>query len=185
MSRPFPDDPFLNGNYAPWPLEGEARDLVVEGEVPRSLNGAYYRNGPNPQFAPRGRYHWFDGDGMIHGFFFENGRVDYRNRWVRTERFEKEREAGEALYRSLREQGIDVVIDDRDARAGVKFSDVELIGIPWRITVGPKGVAAGLAELTDRSTGETIEVTIDEVAAMVVDHVTSARIPEGAEPIYR
>ena len=105
MSRPFPDDPFLKGNYAPWPMEGEALDLIVEGEVPRSLNGAYYRNGPNPQFAPRGNYHWFDGDGMIHGFFFENGKVDYRNRWVRTERFEDERKAGESLYGGLTDMG--------------------------------------------------------------------------------
>ena len=54
MSRPFPtDDPFLNGNYAPWPLEGDVHDLVVEGEIPRELAGTYFRNGPNPQFAPR------------------------------------------------------------------------------------------------------------------------------------
>ena len=59
MSQPFPDDPFLQGNYAPWPMEGEIHDLVVEGAIPRELHGALYRNGPNPQFAPRGKYHWF------------------------------------------------------------------------------------------------------------------------------
>ena len=101
MSRPMPVTTYLEGNFAPWPMEGEIRDLAVEGEIPRELSGAYYRNGPNPQFAPRGRYHWFDGDGMIHGFFFENGRCDYRNRWVRTQRFEAERAAGEALFGGL------------------------------------------------------------------------------------
>jgi carotenoid cleavage dioxygenase-like enzyme len=101
MSKPIPAATFLEDNFAPWPMEGEIRDLAVEGEIPRELQGAYYRNGPNPQFAPRGRYHWFDGDGMIHGFFIEDGRCDYRNRWVRTERFEREREAGESLFGGL------------------------------------------------------------------------------------
>jgi carotenoid cleavage dioxygenase len=70
----------------------------VEGEVPRELDGTLYRNGPNPQFAPRGRYHWFDGDGMIHAFAIHDGRAAYRNRWVRTAKFSLERAAGEALY---------------------------------------------------------------------------------------
>jgi carotenoid cleavage dioxygenase-like enzyme len=98
MARPFPSDPYLQGNFAPLGFECDANDLVVIGEIPRSLEGALYRNGANPQFAPRGRYHWFDGDGMIHGFFFEKGRVSYKNRWVRTERFRLERAAGEALF---------------------------------------------------------------------------------------
>ena len=105
MSRPFPDDPFLQGNYGPWPMEGEIHDLVVEGKIPRELNGTLYRNGPNPQFAPRGRYHWFDGDGMIHAFTITDGTVHYRNRWVRTERFKLEREAGEALFGGLNDMG--------------------------------------------------------------------------------
>ena len=66
MSDPISSDQkFLRGNFAPWPMEGDVRDLAVLGEIPRELHGAYYRNGPNPQFAPRGDYHWFDGDGMI------------------------------------------------------------------------------------------------------------------------
>lgn len=105
MSKLFPDDPFLRGNYASWPMEGEIHDMVVEGEIPRALNGTLYRNGPNPQFAPRGRYHWFDGDGMIHAFTLRDGRVHYRNRWVRTERFKLEREAGEALFGGLNDMG--------------------------------------------------------------------------------
>lgn len=94
-------------------------------------------------------------------------------------------EASEALYNDLRGRGIDVVFDDRDARAGVKFSDVELIGIPWRITLGPRGVEAGNAELTDRSTGETVEMAIADVADHVSGLIQAARIPDGAEPIYR
>jgi carotenoid cleavage dioxygenase len=98
MSRAFPDHPFLKGNYAPLLIEGEAFDLPVQGELPRELHGTLYRNGPNPQFAPRGRYHWFDGDGMIHAFRLRDGRASYRNRWVRTARFAAERAAGESLF---------------------------------------------------------------------------------------
>lgn len=98
MSKPYPDSPFLDGNFAPWRMEGECLDLVVEGEIPEELRGHYYRNGSNPQFAPRPGYHWFTGDGMIHAFHFEAGRCHYRNRWVRTARFELERACGEAVF---------------------------------------------------------------------------------------
>jgi carotenoid cleavage dioxygenase-like enzyme len=98
MALPFPDDPMLQGLYAPVFVEGESGKLPVEGEVPRELNGTLYRNGPNPQFAPRGLYHWFAGDGMVHAFHIENGEVTYRNRYVRTPKFELERAAGRALF---------------------------------------------------------------------------------------
>lgn len=98
MSRPFPPNPMLSGYWEPWPMEGEIHDLPVVGEIPRELNGTLYRNGPNPQFAPRGAYHFFGGDGMVHAFQIEDSRCHYRNRWVRTPRFELEREAGEALF---------------------------------------------------------------------------------------
>jgi carotenoid cleavage dioxygenase len=82
-------------------MEGEIRDCAVVGEIPRDLAGTLYRNGPNPQFAPRGSYHFFTGDGMIHAFRFEDGRCHYRNRWVRTPRFAAERAAGEPLFGNL------------------------------------------------------------------------------------
>ena len=94
-------------------------------------------------------------------------------------------EAGETLYRELRSRGVDVVLDDRDARAGVKFADVELTGIPWRLTVGPKGVEKGMAELTSRSTGETVEVPLAEIVDQVTSSIEAERVPEGAEPIWR
>jgi prolyl-tRNA synthetase len=93
--------------------------------------------------------------------------------------------AGEDLYTQLRQRGIDVVLDDRDARAGVKFADTELTGIPWRITVGPKGVAAGMAELTSRVAGETIEVPLAQVVDQVTETIEMARVPDGADPIFR
>lgn len=101
MSRLFPDHPMLNGYWKPWLMEGEAQNLPVSGEVPRELHGTLFRNGPNPQFAPRGDYHFFSGDGMIHAFSFEDGVCDYKNRWVRTPRFLADRDAGEALFGSF------------------------------------------------------------------------------------
>lgn len=58
----------------------------------------FCRNSPNSQFEPLGRYHWFDGDGMIHGLHVEDGKAVYRNRWVRTRAFEHEAEAGSAQW---------------------------------------------------------------------------------------
>jgi carotenoid cleavage dioxygenase len=98
MSKPFPNDPFLQGNYAPLSFEADAYDLPVVGELPRELNGTLYRNGPNPQFAPRGFHHWFAGDGMLHAFTIDNGKASYRNRFVRTPKFDLEREAGQAMF---------------------------------------------------------------------------------------
>ena len=98
MSRPIPDHPMLQGLWKPWPMEGNVRDLQVVGEIPRELRGTFYRNGPNPQFAPSGEYHFFGGDGMIHAFEFEDGQCHYQNRWVRTPAFDLEREAGEKLF---------------------------------------------------------------------------------------
>ncbi len=98
MAKPFPaDNPFLNGYYAPLHFEGDADHLPVSGELPLGLDGSLYRIGPNPRFAPRGRYEWFAGDGMVHEFRLSAGRAAYRNRYVRTPKWQLEDEAGEAL----------------------------------------------------------------------------------------
>lgn len=90
-------NPYLAGNYAP--VRGEDDfDLTVTGEIPAGLAGAFYRNGPNPQFDPGSDYHWFGGDGMIHGFFVEGGKVRYRNRYVRTPKWQAENAAGRKLF---------------------------------------------------------------------------------------
>jgi carotenoid cleavage dioxygenase-like enzyme len=75
------------GNYAPVADELTEFDLPVHGAIPAEIEGWYLRNGPNPR---EGTGHWFTGDGMIHGVRIENGRAAwYRNRWVRTDSFEK------------------------------------------------------------------------------------------------
>ena len=66
------------------------------------------------------------------------------------------------LYARLNKAGVEVLYDDRDQRAGVKFADMDLIGLPWQLIVGPKGVAAGKAEIKNRKTGERQELTIEE-----------------------
>jgi len=84
-------------------------------------------------------------------------------------------ETGERLYDALRGEGVDVVLDDRDERPGVKFKDAELVGIPYRVTVGPKGLAKGVVELKSRHSGETRELEVDHAATNVAETVISAR----------
>lgn len=67
---------------------------VIEGVLPSCLDGAYIRNGPNPQFLPRGPYHLFDGDGMLHSIRISNGKATFCSRYVRTYKYLTEREAG-------------------------------------------------------------------------------------------
>jgi prolyl-tRNA synthetase len=82
---------------------------------------------------------------------------------------------GEELYRELTEAGIEVLIDDRAERPGVKFADAELIGIPYRVTVGPKGLADGIVELAERSTGESTRVPVSDAAKAAIDRLHAAR----------
>ncbi len=73
--------------------------------------------------------------------------------------------ACEALYAALSAAGLEALYDDRDARAGEKFATMDLIGLPWRITVGPRGLAKGVVELTSRRTGESEEMSPEAAVA--------------------
>ena len=91
-------NPYLDGNFAPVRSEDDF-DLTVVGEMPDGLAGTLYRTGPNPQFDPRdNNHHWFAGDGMVHAFHVEGGKVRYRNRYVRTPKWQAENAAGKALF---------------------------------------------------------------------------------------
>ena len=81
----------------------------------------------------------------------------------------------ERRYDELRAAGVDVLLDDRDGRPGVKFADAELVGIPLRVAIGPRGLDNGQLEFTVRSNGEKVDVPIDEVVARVVDSVVTGR----------
>lgn len=67
------------------------------------------------------------------------------------------------LYEKLSDAGVEVLYDDRDKAAGAKFADMDLIGLPWQIAVGPRGVAVGQCELKNRHTGEKIEISMEDV----------------------
>jgi prolyl-tRNA synthetase len=83
--------------------------------------------------------------------------------------------AAESLYSELGARGVEVILDDRVERPGVKFNDAELIGIPFRITVGPRGLADGVVEVTERASGDRSDVAVGEAAATVAERVLAAR----------
>ena len=93
--------------------------------------------------------------------------------------------ACEGLYASLKAAGLDPLYDDRDERAGAKFATMDLIGLPWRITVGPRGLAAGKVELTSRRSGESEEMSPQAAVARVreIYASTAARPPFEPRPL--
>jgi carotenoid cleavage dioxygenase len=102
------------------------------GELPRELNGTLYRNGPNPQFEAPGA-HWFVGDGMLHAFHLENGRASYRNRWVRTPKWQAEHDTGRALFggfgRKLPDAPASVTPDGGVANTNIIFHAGRLLAL--------------------------------------------------------
>lgn len=109
------DQPALRGNLAPVADERDVTSCPVTGEVPEGLRGSFVRNGPNPMFEPLGSYHMFDGDGMLHGITFDEDRVSYRNRWIRSRGLGAEVAHGAAVYPGL---GDVMSFPDRDLTTG-------------------------------------------------------------------
>jgi carotenoid cleavage dioxygenase-like enzyme len=116
---PIDDDhPYRTGPWRPQTTEWDADDLtVVEGAIPQDLDGVYLRNTENPLHPALKFYHPFDGDGMIHVVGFRDGKAFYRNRFVRTEGFLAENEAGGPLWPGLAEP---VQIAKRDTGWGAR-----------------------------------------------------------------
>jgi prolyl-tRNA synthetase len=81
--------------------------------------------------------------------------------------------AAEQLYEQLNALGVEVILDDRDERAGVKFKDADLIGIPLRVTMGPKKLAEGTVELRFRKNGEVREIGLEGAAEYIADTVAA------------
>jgi carotenoid cleavage dioxygenase-like enzyme len=104
MTVRFPDEPGFAGRFAPMRMEGEIRGLEVsQGAVPDTLRGTYYRVGADPAWPPKlPRDFYFNADGMVSMFRFDNGYVDFRCRYVRTPRFVAEREARRSLFGAYR-----------------------------------------------------------------------------------
>ncbi|MEO1059843.1 MAG: carotenoid oxygenase family protein [Actinomycetota bacterium] len=174
------DHPYLNGAWTPLHEEVDATDLEVIGEIPTDLNGIYVRNTENPVHDAIGVYHPFDGDGMLHSMRFDGGRATYRNRFVRTEGFLAEQEAGHALWtgitgnpaKSLREgwgargrmkdaSSTDVVVHHGEVISthymcgeGYRFDPMTMEQLGTANWVPPEGVSAH--PKVDLSTGELL-----------------------------
>ncbi|GAV61705.1 RPE65 domain-containing protein, partial [Cephalotus follicularis] len=97
-SRPSLDPKqVLSNSFAPVDELPPTECEVIEGSLPPCLDGAYIRNGPNPQFFPRGPYHLYDGDGMVHCIRISQGRATFCSRYVKTHKFNAERHAGSPI----------------------------------------------------------------------------------------
>jgi len=75
--------------------------------------------------------------------------------------------AADDLYGKLRTAGIETLYDDRDERGGAKFATMDLIGLPWQIVIGPKGLDKGVVELKRRATGAKLELSVEDAIAKV------------------
>lgn len=84
-------------------------------------------------------------------------------------------EVAEELWQALADAGIEVVLDDRDERAGVKFNDADLIGWPYQVIVGKKGIAEGIVEFKTRANGERVSIPLADAARHIVDSVVAER----------
>ncbi len=128
-------NPYLQGNYAPVHEEVTATELAVTGSIPEELCGRYLRNGPNPAGTPEpSTYHWFTGDGMVHGIRLRDGRAEwYRNRWVRSA--EVARTLGETPKPGLVHGGMDFSANTNViGHAGRTFAIVEAGSLPYELT---------------------------------------------------
>lgn len=79
------------------------------------------------------------------------------------------------IYQGLEAAGLEPLYDDREERAGAKFATMDLIGLPWRVTVGPRGLGNGVVELTSRKTGESEEMSIEAVIARISEIYAGVR----------
>ena len=99
----FPDMPIYTGFNTPSRIEADVADLEVEGTIPADIDGVFFRAGPDPHYPPKlGTDIYFNGDGMISRFQFKNGRIDFKCRYARTEKWLDENAAGRALYGAYR-----------------------------------------------------------------------------------
>ncbi len=99
----FPQHPGFTSVLRLIRMEGDIHDLEVEGEIPRELDGAFFRVHPDPQYPPKfADDQFFNGDGMVSQFRFHDGKVDFRQRYARTDKWKAEHEAGRALFGAYR-----------------------------------------------------------------------------------
>jgi len=120
-SLPVNDDhPYRSGAWQPNWKEFNAYDLDIVGDLPDDLSGIYLRNTENPLHHAIGRYHPFDGDGMLHSLYLDNGEAEYRNRFIRSDGFEAELEHDGPLWAGLMESPRKSLRDGWGARTRLK-----------------------------------------------------------------
>jgi carotenoid cleavage dioxygenase len=175
---------FLQGPFAPVTEEVTAFDLPVSGRLPAELSGRYLRNGPNPIGEAGPNYHWFLGDGMVHGVRLRDGRAEwYRNRWVRSK--EVADALGETWPAGPTHDGMDFAANTHIVGHGGRvLATVEAGPLPYQLTdeletVGPCDfggtLPGGLAAHTkaDPRTGELHAVAYywawDHLQHVVID----------------
>nr|BAM63317.1 carotenoid cleavage dioxygenase [Chrysanthemum x morifolium]BAM63318.1 carotenoid cleavage dioxygenase [Chrysanthemum x morifolium] len=91
----------LSHNFSPVNELPPTECEIIEGILPSCLDGAYFRNGPNPQYLPRGPYHIFDGDGMLHAIRISKGRATFCSRYVKTYKYQTEKDAESPIFPNL------------------------------------------------------------------------------------
>jgi 8'-apo-carotenoid 13,14-cleaving dioxygenase len=141
LPQPDKPHPFLSGVHVPMRDELTLDNLVVEGTIPPELNGRYVRIGPNPAKAPNpATYHWFTGDGMVHGVRLQGGKaLWYRNRWVRSSAVSKA--LGEEAKPGPRHGFSDTVNTNVLGHAGKTWALVEAGGFPVELNADLDTVA--------------------------------------------
>ncbi|KZL19870.1 Lignostilbene-alpha,beta-dioxygenase isozyme I [Pseudovibrio axinellae] len=149
--------PMLTGAFAPISHEEIIDTLDVEGTIPTDLNGVYLRNGPNPRHEPKGSYHVFDGDGMLHSAEFRGGKVVYRNKWIRTEGWLQNEESGEERY-----WGVINTVKGNPDRPMNDVANTDVVGHAGYAVVS--WYLCGTPYLVDPMTLETVRSAPDYVA---------------------
>jgi len=89
----------------------------------------------------------------------------------------------EQLYSELEARGYDALLDDRDERAGVKFKDADLLGVPLRVTIGQRALQQGQVEVRERKTGDTWRIPRDQVVEAIVQAIERLSTPLSPDPI--
>ncbi|MHC3471093.1 carotenoid oxygenase family protein [Streptomyces sp. 7R007] len=130
----FPDTRHFQGFFAPSRIEADVYDLEVEGRIPPELNGAFYRAAADTQYPPRfANDVYINGDGMIHMVRFDNGHADLKTRYVRTQRFQLERQARQALFGAYRNPYTDdpsvAGVDDGNANTSIIWHAGKLLAL--------------------------------------------------------
>lgn len=176
-------EPYLMGNYAPVREEVEYDELKVIGELPREMDGMYVRTGPNPQFDPLGAYHWFDGDGMLHGVRIKDGKASYRNRFVESKAYLLEKSEGKPVYYGLMEM-------EKNFALGKGFKNQGNTALVWHdgqlltLMEGAEPHAVGLPGLTTLGTYDYCGKLISAFTAHPkVDEVTGEMMFFGYNPM--